>query len=196
MFILEIKRMEGLNDKIPFRFGLTTRICHWLIFILVTMQYTLIYRREFLADTDPWRSKMILLHKSFGVIVLALGSLMLLMHIFKKRPPYIINATLNSTMQGLQNSLAKIVHILLYASMILMPLTGILMSLYGGRGVSIFSYPILSANLITPNKTIGSLFYNTHVYSSYVLIALIILHILGALYHKWILRDQVFDRMA
>ncbi len=178
------------------RFGIITRSCHWLIFILVTMQYTLIYRRDFLADADPWKTQMILLHKSFGVIVLALGSVMLLMHIFKKRPLYIAHPGRNLKMQRLQNGLAKIVHILLYASMILMPLSGILMSLYGGRGVLIFNYPLFSANLITPNKAIGGFFYNMHVYSSYILIGLIILHVFGALYHKWILKDRIFDRMA
>jgi cytochrome b561 len=188
--------MEAMTYKTPMRFGMVTRVCHWLIFILVIMQYTLVYRRDFLADTDPWKLQMILLHKSFGVIILGLGSLMLIMRVFKGRPPYLAYRGVNPTIQRLQNSLAKIVHVLLYLSLILMPLAGILMSLYGGRGVAVFNYPLLSPNLITPNKAIGSLFYNTHVITSYILLALIVLHILGALYHKWILKDQVFDRMA
>lgn len=177
------------------RFGRWTRICHWVIVALIITQFSLVYSELGMPKDDPLKIQMILLHKSFGVIVLVLGFMMLIARHYEGRPNYLIHPNLEPKLQYYQNLLAKTVHVLLYVCLIFMPLMGILMSIYGGRGVALFGYPLFKPELITPNKALGNLFFNAHVWTSYVIIGLVCLHVAGALYHRWILKDTVMDRM-
>jgi cytochrome b561 len=177
------------------RFGIVTRICHWVIAVLIILQYSVVYSEMGLAKEDPLKLQMILLHKSFGVIVLVLALTMLIARYKEGRPPYLIHPSLDPKLQYYQNLLAKTVHVLLYLSLILMPLMGVLMSIYGGRGVAIFGFPLFAPNFITPNKPLAEIFYHGHVWTSYLIIGLAVLHVTGAFYHQWILKDKVMDRM-
>ena len=47
----------------------------------------------------------------------------------------------------------------------------------------------------TENKQNAHDYEDWHIYMAYVLLALIVLHILGALYHRFIKRDGVLERM-
>lgn len=180
---------------LPERFGVVTKWCHWLVFFVVLLQYVLVYTEIGFPKEDPSKLQLILYHKSFGVIMLGLACIMLIARYFEGRPPYLIHPSLNATVQGYQNYLAKIVHILLYVCIFVMPLAGILMSLYGGRGVLVFGYSLFAPDFIVPNKWLSGVFYNIHVYVSYLLLGLIALHVTGVCYHKWVLRDKVLNRM-
>lgn len=177
------------------RFGIVTRICHWVIVVLVITQYSLVYSELGMPKEDPLKLQLILLHKSFGVIVLAWGLMMLVARVYEGRPAYLNNPSLAPKIQFYQNLLAKTVHLLLYVGILLMPIMGILMSVYGGRGISVFGYPLFAPGFIRPNKPLAELFYNTHVWASYVIIGLVCLHVIGALYHRWVLKDKVLERM-
>lgn len=177
--------MEFSNTKK--KFGVPTKILHWAIFALFVSQYFLVYRREYFADTNPDKLQYILLHKAFGLIILTLGILMILWRQVGQRPDMPVNMT------PYQNLLAKCVHTLLYLSMLVMPLSGLGMSLWNGYSVSFFG--LFTIPSFTKNPLIGDTLYVTHVWSSYVIIGLVILHVLGALYHYLYKRDQVMQRM-
>ena len=171
------------------QFGSVTKLLHWSIFILVIIQYTLVYARAYLPEDALEKLQYILLHKSFGLVVFIFTFLMLLTRQLGHRPPYPENAP------WYENLLAKIVHFLLYACLFLMPIAGILMTVLGGRPLAIFGYPFTTPSFIHPNKPLGELFYHAHVYASYVLLFLVGLHLIGTLYHHFILKDNVLTRM-
>lgn len=171
------------------QFGSLAKLLHWSIFILVTIQYTVVYYREYLPEQAPEKLQYILLHKSFGLVVFIFAFLMLLNRQLGQRPPYPENAP------WYENLLAKIVHFLLYACLLLMPITGVLMTVLGGRPLAIFGYPLTTPGFIHPNKPLGELFYHAHVYASYVLLFLLGVHLIGVLYHHFILKDKVLTRM-
>lgn len=47
----------------------------------------------------------------------------------------------------------------------------------------------------TTDRAAAHMYEDYHIYGAYILLALIVLHILSALYHRFIRRDSVFERM-
>lgn len=170
------------------RFGLITKVLHWSIFALFVVQYFLVYRREYFADKSPEKLQYILLHKSFGVVVLCLALFMIVWRHLGKRPLY-------PTGHPIKQIISKLTHVGLYLSMLFMPITGILMSLYSGRAISVFGWFTIPADL-EKNKALAENLYNAHVIISYVVIGLVILHVLGALYNHIIEKNNVLKRMT
>jgi len=89
--------------------------------------------------------------------------------------------------------LAKIVHVLLYLSMLMMPIGGICMTYMSGRSLLFFGIEV--PKLLEVNKPLAGLMYKGHVYSSYVIIGLFIVHVGAALIHHFIRKDDVLNRM-
>ncbi len=170
------------------KFGSLTKLLHWTIFILFVIQYFLVYRREYFPKDSPEKLQYILLHKSIGVVVLVLALLMIGWRYVGNRPPI-------ESANACEKMLAKLTHFLLYAAMLIMPLSGIGMSLYAGYSVSVFGWFNLPLSVVK-NEALGNILYTTHVWSSYVVIGLVALHILASLYHHFIRKDDVLKRMS
>ena len=177
--------MQLINNKE--RFGLITKLVHWGLFGLFCVQYFLVYRREFLPKDSPESTQYILLHKSFGVIILGMALFFVVWRKLGSRPGW------PSTMNFAQKALAKIVHLSLLFVMFAMPISGILMSQYHGYPVSVFGNEI--PNVVSTDKELSSLCRNIHVILSYVVIGLVGLHILGGLVHHFYYRDRVLKNM-
>lgn len=180
-FLMQLKNNEE-------RFGLLTKLLHWAIFLLFVTQYFLVYRREYFPKDSPEKLQYILLHKSLGVIVLGLAVVMLIWAHFGKRPKL-------PPMSKMFALLARLTHILLYLSMLIMPLTGIMMSQYSGRKVMVFDWFELP-RLLAENKSLAGLCHEIHEYSSYVILGVVSVHILGALVHHFFYKDKVLKRMT
>src|SRR5207302_1478323 len=118
----------------PKQFGSLTKGLHWLIFILFVVEYFLVYRREYFPKESPEKLQYILLHKSIGVCLLLLALLLILWCYVGTRPSYSAN------MSRFESYVAKGTHFLLYVVMLLQPITGILMSSFGGRSVAVFGW--------------------------------------------------------
>jgi cytochrome b561 len=170
------------------KFGSLTKFLHWIIFILFVVNYYLVYRREYFPKDTNEKLQYLLLHKSLGICVLVLAFIMLIWRKVGTRP------SMPSTMSLVEQKAANYMHILLYISMFIMPLSGILMSMFGGYPIGffgLFKLPMLFAK----NEAIGGVLYTTHVWSSYVIIALVSGHALAAFYHHFVKKDDVLKRM-
>lgn len=170
------------------KFGIITRFLHWSIFGIFVLQYFLVYRREYFPKDAPEKLQYILLHKSLGVVVLLLAILMIFWRHLGKRPTFVANMT------RFEKKLAGSVHVLLYILMLAMPLTGIAMSMYSGYGVSLFGQFDLPI-LVDKNVDIAGIFHEMHEWISYAVIGIVGLHILGALIHHFIRKDETLKRM-
>ncbi|MGE3319646.1 MAG: cytochrome b [Candidatus Berkiella sp.] len=170
------------------KFGTLTKFLHWVIFLLFVIQYYLVYRREYFPKDTNEKLQYILLHKSLGICVLLLAAFMLAWRNVGTRP------LMPSNMALIERKAAKITHILLYVAMFIMPLSGIFMSMFGGYKISffgLFEFPMLFAK----NETMGNILYDTHVWSSYLIIGLVAIHASAALYHHFVRKDNVLRRM-
>lgn len=170
------------------KFGSLTKLLHWSIFLLFIVEFYLVYRREYFPKDSAEKLQYIILHKSFGICVLILTLLMIVFHQLGTRPK------MPTTMSLFEVLMAKTTHLLLYAVMLIQPITGIMMSSLGGYPISFFWLFDLP-NFFQKNERLADVLYTTHVWSSYFIIGLVALHTLAALYHHFCKKDVVLKRM-
>jgi cytochrome b561 len=128
-------------------------------------------------------------HKAIGLTVLALSVVRLGWRLTHPAPP------LPATVPGWQRATAHVTHFLLYALMILLPLSGWWMVSASAQRrpldwFGLFPLPYL------PVQAGGGIAHDAHGLLGWTMLALVILHIGGALKHHWIDRDSVLARMA
>jgi cytochrome b561 len=81
---------------------------------------------------------------------------------------------------------------LLYACIVVMPVTGFIGTMYGRDPGHFFGVPLPQ---IAVDRSMHRLLFQIHSTTVWVLVALVALHVLGALKHLLVDRDAVFQRM-
>lgn len=160
---------------------------HWLIALAIVGQVLLGWYVHEVPRGTPARGWWINLHKSIG---LTLGLLVLFRLFWRIRHG---SPALPSALPAWQALAARASHVLLYACMVALPLTGYLASNFSKHGIKYFN-----SFLLPPwgpdDKAIYAALNGTHVALTWVLLALVGLHVLAALAHL-ARRDGVFARM-
>lgn len=127
-------------------------------------------------------------HKWAGMTLLVLTIIRLAWRLSHRAPE------LPETMGPLSRLAAHAGHWLLYVLMLLIPLSGWLMSSAQGFPVVWFGVWQLP-DLVSKNAELGELLKNTHIILNYTLIVTLIGHIGAALHHHFIKKDTVMSRM-
>lgn len=157
----------------PTGFGLASRILHWTMAILVLAMLGLGTR---IAAMQPSLSTLWLysLHKSIGLILLALVILRLLWHRISPPPPPI------GPPGALSVRAARLAHLALYALLIAIPLSGWIASSATGLDVMLFDRWVVPP--IAPvSPVLEEAGFLAHWILTRALIALVLLHVAGAL---------------
>lgn len=169
------------------RYGAVAQTLHWLIVALIVVQVT----TAFLADDMPFgphKAAMLGRHKSFGMTILMLMVLRLGWR-FANPSPRLPAAT-----KPYERGLAKITHYALYAILFAMPLSGWVLSAAKNFPVSwfhLFTWP----NPVAPDADLAEGMEELHETLAIVLGVTVTLHILAALRHHFLLKDDVLKRM-
>jgi len=145
-----------------------------------------IYTWQLSEEVSP-RTFYYNLHKSIGVTLLVLIAFRVLWRI-THRPP----AALPS-MKDWEKKLATAGHHLLYLLMVAMPVSGLIMAVYSKYGLKWFGIALISG---LDDKSMRETFSEAHELIGTILIAVIIVHVLAALKHKFIDRDETLKRMS
>jgi cytochrome b561 len=127
------------------------------------------------------------LHKSIGITLLAL----IVFRVFWRithRPPAML-----SSYKAWEKKLATGAHHLLYLLMIAMPLSGLVMAINSKYGVMWFGIDFIGG---LDNKNLREVFKEVHETIGAILLLIIIIHIVGALKHKLIDKDDTMKRMS
>ncbi len=140
-----------------------------------------------LAEVVSPRTFYFNLHKSIGVTLLVLIVLRILWRI-THRPPAML-----ASYKAWERKLATGTHHVLYLLMVAMPVTGVLMALYSKYGLMWFGVDVFGG---LDNKDLRDLFKEVHESVGVILLVAIILHIVGALKHKFIDKDDTLKRMS
>ncbi len=165
-------------------YGLISKFLHWASAILLFFQIPLGF---YLVDLDfgPERLNLENIHVIVGLSLFYLVILRLLYKIFNPTPK------LQPSIFKGQNFLAKLNHVLLYVTILSITLSGILKKLFDGETLSIFFKKIK----IQENFELTELFYDVHVFSNYLMIALIIIHIMAVIIHKLFFNDNLLKKI-
>ncbi len=160
---------------------------HWSIAALVLVNLTLGLFHESLFDGIKW---VIPIHKSIGITVLALTLLRLAWRLTHRPPPLPVDIT------GWERTVAKAVHWAFYALLLMLPLTGWMLSSNPARLRPMAWFWLFPIPPLPISGAMAALGHNAHVLLAYVMVALVVLHIAAALRHHLLLRDAVLGRMA
>lgn len=130
---------------------------------------------------SPWSFNQ--LHKSIGVVVLALTLLRLIYRAASKYPPA------PADLPGVMLFAARANQMLLYAGLLAQPLIGLFGS---GKGFKLFGVVTIPSFAIP--AYIRPL-HTAHVYVAYLLLILIFIHASAALFHHYVRKDHVLRSM-
>ena len=171
--------------KLRQTYGATSQILHWLVAFFVFAMLALGWGRE--IAPGAWRPAMIDLHKSIGFCILCLMMIRTAWRLYRGAP------RLPEGMGKLSAYAAAAVHALLYGFLLLMPVSGWLMLSAAGRPAQIFGLDLPA--LMEKDRNLLPFFKELHEIAAYGLSALIALHVLAALYHHYIRKDDILRRM-
>ena len=160
---------------------------HWLIAIVVISMLSVSFFLEDLPKVI--RPTAIMLHKSFGLSLLLLMVIRVIWFMKAKRP------SLPNTMPRWEVYLARSVQGALYLFVIAMALAGWLMSILSNHIPIWFGLFPVSLPGVPQNPIWAEWFFQAHQIIAWILIALICLHIMGALKHAIIDKDKVMESM-
>lgn len=169
-------------------YGLLAKIFHWVIGLgIIALLGIGIWMEGLDVQEAPYKFEIYGLHKSFGIVILALMIGRFCWRVYSAPVGHHANHKV------WEQKLAAIAHTLLYVTAFAMPLTGWAMSSAGGHGVNLFGLQL--PDIVPENKEWGRMFNQWHGYIGYAMIGIIGLHVAGALKHHFIDRDSTLKRM-
>jgi cytochrome b561 len=186
----------------------TAKVLHWLIAIGIFVMFGIgwfmadlpkeapkqlafdildlgVYTWNLSEEASP-RTFYFNLHKSIGVTIFALILIRILWR-FTHKPPALL-----TSYKAMERKLANGAHHLLYLLMVALPVSGIIMATYSKYGIKWFGINFLGG---TDNKPMRDLFKEAHEIIGLIMVTVIVIHILGALKHKFIDKDETLSRM-
>ena len=160
-------------------------VYHWTMAALILF----LLAQGYAIDLGPSATKAwwVNLHSAVGVVV----TLLLLARIVWRighRPPDLPDGT-----SALVRASSHAAHMLLYALMAVVCLSGFVNIFARGRGIDfgLFHFPAIMAS----DRSITRPADTTHIILSYSMAALVLLHVAAAVWHQWFLKDRLMLRM-
>lgn len=161
------------------RYGAVSRAIHGIMLLLIFGMISVgIYMTD-LDKTDEMRKVLFGLHMSTGVLVLLLAVIRLVW--LKISPPPKLPAALESW----EKALTTVVKSLMYLLMLLIPIAGIMIVNTKGNAIDfygLFKLPMLTGE----NEDLHELMEEVHEVLAFSLLFLVVLHVAGALKHRYI----------
>lgn len=175
--------MTGQSRK----FSPLAQAFHWAVAALILFQIPLAY---YMIDLplSPDKLASYALHKSLGLTIFALGACRLAWRWLRPAPP------LDESIGDWQRRLARLTQAALYGLILTMPLVGWLSSSAANFPVSLFQLVTLP-DLVAPDPQLHERLELTHRLMAYTLSGLLTLHIVAALHHHLVRRDNVLIAM-
>lgn len=159
---------------------------HWLLAVLLILVFGVgVYMHE--LPFSPTRIKLYNWHKWAGVAVLVLSAWRLLWRLGHPPPPA-------SPMPGWQAAAAHATHGMLYLMFFAVPLIGWAYSSAAGYPIVWFGLLPLP-DFVPVDKALAEAIKPWHERSAMLMLALVLMHLAGAIKHQFIDRDGLIDRM-
>jgi cytochrome b561 len=127
-------------------------------------------------------------HKLGGVLIVVLLLARVILRSVTPPPAF------PSSMGPAFAKVAHLGHYALYALMAIVPISGMAMSLAAGRGINFYLFQIASP--FEANKAISGPLHEVHEIAANVLVFLVLGHVAVALYHQFVLKDNLLYRLS
>lgn len=159
---------------------------HWLTVLCVIAAVTFILTRD-QVDGKAVRQWLLEGHRHFGLFVLMLFLARVVIRIRLGKLPH------DNQLPRVAHVLAGLTHIALYALLLTLPLLGWALSNAEGKPVHLFGLTLPA--LVSADEDLADTLQAWHLNAAWVLLGLVSLHVAAALWHHFVLRDGVLQRM-
>ena len=173
------------------RWGWPAKALHWVVAVLVAVMVALGVSMVWLVGDLGRQFELYQLHKSLGVLVLALvlGRL-----VWRWANPVV--PALPAGLSPLERRLAVLAHCGFYLLLLLLPLTGWIMASASPLGIPTIVFGLFRLpDMVGPDAILEEFMKVAHGLLAVSLILLTGLHVGAAMKHHFILRDDVLLRM-
>jgi len=172
----------------PERFGLLTKLLHWAIALLILSLIWLGWYMVDLTYYDKWYNASLHWHRALGLLVLALALAKIGWQLYSP-PPHAA-----ATLKPWERTAARAMHVLLILMMVMIPVTGYLISTSAGKSIPLFAGLELPA-LIHVDVPLRDVAIEVHFWLAYATAFLVAGHAGAALKHQFLNRDETLAKM-
>ena len=180
--------ISGMGIKPVNSYNKTAILLHWSVAIILIAQFLIgLDMVDIPKGPDSSRAFWFNVHKSVGIL---LGCLILfrLYWRFRSEVP-----EMPASSARWERVTAKLSHMTLYLCMLIMPISGLVGSLFSKYDLVFVGIKI--PKLFEHDAFIKELMTNTHQWTAYIFLVIICIHILAAVKHLVVDCDGIFERM-
>ncbi|MBN8827598.1 MAG: cytochrome b [Sphingobacteriia bacterium] len=169
------------------KYSLNMRIMHWVVGVALIALLTIGVIMVELPKEDPFKFQLFGIHKAIGFFVMLLVIARVIIRLKSNIPPA------PNVFKRYEIWLSNLTHKTLYLLMLIVPISGYLMSYFGGHPIKIFDFAIPS--FLPINHEFGTFFWKTHGIAANILIYLIIIHVLAVFKHYFFDKINILKRI-
>jgi len=165
----------------------TSKVLHWLVAACVLTTAPVAIAMVQVGE-GPTQNMLYNLHKSLGVLILVLMALRLINRLAVGAP------IPDPGIEPWQQTVSSAVHTSLYVLLLAMPIVGYIANSAYGAATPFFGLFDLPA-IVGKNETLAAQLFAIHRGAGWLVIVLVLMHVGAALFHYFIRRDNVLQRM-
>lgn len=158
---------------------------HWLTVAAVIVGFSAIAAREWLDGDQAMRSALLQIHWSAGLATWLLVALRIPVRLRSRAPSHISPPALTWA--------AKIGHTLLYIALAGIPTVGY--ALASARYGAVAIGPLQLPALLPKDRDLAESLQPLHGYAGWIFLGLVVVHAAAALFHHFVLKDEVLRSM-
>jgi cytochrome b561 len=165
----------------------SSKLLHWLVAacVLTTAPVAIAMVR---VGKGPTQDMLYNFHKSLGVLIFILMTLRLINRL-------VVGAPIpDPAIEHWQKTVSAVVHTSLYALLLAMPIVGYIANSAFGAPTPFFGLFNLPS-IVGKNEALAAQLFTIHRWVGWVVILLVLMHVSAALFHYFIRRDNVLQRM-
>jgi cytochrome b561 len=187
MKVQDGSEQERFNED---RFDNVSIALHWTIGIaIITIAVVQLLGHEILPKGSGLRGTLKALHDPAGTIVLCLVLLRLIWRSFHPAPAS------PGAMRPWEFAVAKSTHLILWAMMVLIPVSGIAYTLARGMPIDFGLFQIMAPADLTLGRNAARAIKKVHEFLGQAILWVALAHAAAALWHHYIRKDHVLMRM-
>jgi len=179
---------ENKEQDTEQRYGLVSKLLHWSAAALMLFLLWLGWYMVGLSYYDPQSKNTLYWHQLLGLWVFALAVIFIVWRIASKPPAFSLG------IKSWEKFAASVAHTLLFGLMLLLPISGYLISTAEGEGIALF-FGLDFPALLPVSESLRELAVDGHYLMAYGGLALIALHVLAALKHHFVSGDDTLRKM-
>lgn len=172
------------------RYASSLRLLHWLMAVMILLGYLAIEQRGLFERGSPGRFAMMQSHFWLGIGIFILVWVRIAQRLKHGVP------RITPSLPVWQTGLSHLFHFVLYAFFIVMPILGMMTAWTDGKTLFIPFTDITLPALMAENEVLAKQFEEWHHDIGEAFYWVIGFHVLAALYHHFVRKDNTLSRMG